>query len=121
MLSRLLVALGSKSSGSMRSRQKDEKGEKAEKKASISLSGPLSKHAPFIVVRYLRDATDSALPLSSEVRNELNVGILEILGNLGKFEREALMKGFLSSSMEAERTLLRALWMEQDVIRYKGD
>lgn len=123
-LTRLLVSLNTKSAtlqhSKKRSRADTGRGEDSSSNPT-SLSGPLSKHAPFILVAFLRAATDNAAPLSSEIRRELTVGILEILGTMGKYEREALMRGFLTQSMEAERTLLKQLWKDQEKVRYKGD
>ena len=118
-LSRLLVNLCSRTSTPYR---KSKKGETSEKHSSVvSLSGPLSKHGPFMLVSYLRAASDPIMPLHLEIRKHLKVGMMEVLGSMGKFEREALMKGFMGNNMEAERVLLRSLWKEQDRIRYKGD
>lgn len=87
----------------------------------VALTGPLSKHAPFIMVNYLTAATDSRFPLSPSVRKEINAGILEIISTMGKSEREALMKAYLQSDQEAERALLRVMWKEFDTVRYKGE
>lgn len=54
------------------------------------------------------------------VRAALWPGIKAIMGSMSKFEREALMKGMLTSEHEAERVLLRALWKDFDRQRYKG-
>ena len=119
-LTRLLVSLNTKSSTLQHHKKRSESSSRDDSKTT-SLAGPLSKHAPFILVAFLRAATDNAAPLTSEVRRELTVGILEILGTMGKYEREALMRGFLTPSMEAERTLLKQLWKDQERVRYKGD
>lgn len=118
-LTRLLVSLNTKSPTLQHSKKRSDSAR--DDSNPTSLAGPLSKHAPFILIAFLRAATDNTAPLSSEMRRELTVGILEILGTMGKHEREALMRGFLTQSMEAERTLLKQLWKDQERVRYKGD
>ena len=129
-LTRLLVSLGTKTASSMHhGRPSTSASASASASAAasasasgpVSLTGPLSKHAPFLLVAFLRAATDTHAPLGPAVRQALTVGVLEVLGTLGKHEREALMRGFLGNHMEAERALLRALWKEHEKIRYKGD
>jgi len=118
-LTRLLVSLNTKSATLQHHKKRSEASR--DDSNPTSLAGPLSKHAPFILVAFLRASTDNAAPLVPDVRKELTVGILEILGTMGKYEREALMRGFLTQSMEAERTLLKQLWKDQERVRYKGD
>jgi hypothetical protein len=120
-VSRLLVSLGTKTTILQKSHKRNDNSRSFNTGSVVSLTGPLSKHAPFIVFRYLKAAMDSSYPLSSETRQALNSGIMEMLGSMGKFEREALMKGFMNNSMEAERALLKTLWKDYDRIRYKGD
>ena len=127
-LTRLLVSLGTKTASSMHHGRPSASASAAAGAAAsgpvtgpVSLTGPLSKHAPFLLVAFLRASTDTHAPLAPAVRQALTVGVLEVLGTLGKHEREALMRGFLGNHMEAERALLRALWKEHEKIRYKGD
>lgn len=87
----------------------------------VTLTGPMSKHSPFMLLNYLRAATDSTFPISYEVRRVMLPGVLDLFGTMGKFEREALMRGFMGTSMEAERALLRQLLKEHDRVRYRGD
>lgn len=120
MVSRLFLGLGTRTSVLQRSKTRDSGG--AFQNASIvSLTGVLSKHAPFILLKYLGAVTDSKFAMSPAMRNELHAGILEVLGCLGKPEREAVMKAFLDTQQDAERTLLRSMWKDFDATRYKGD
>jgi hypothetical protein len=105
LVTRLLIALTAKSF--------------SQGKKMTSYQGALSKHAPFVLARYLLACTANP-PLSGNVRAALWPGIKAIMGSMSKFEREALMKGMLTSEHEAERVLLRALWKDFDRQRYKG-
>lgn len=116
---RLLLSLGTRTTILQRSSVRSRGG--ASSSAVMALTGPLSKHAPFIIFNYLTAATDSRFPLTPSVRKEINAGILEILSSMGKSEREALMKAYLQADQEAERVLLRVMWKEFDAVRYKGD
>jgi hypothetical protein len=106
VVARLLVALTSKSFSHA--------GHKA-----ASFHGALSKHAPFLLVRYLLACTSSP-PLAQSVRAALWPGIKAVMSTMSKFEREALMKGMLTAEHEAERMLLRQLCKDFDRQRYKG-
>lgn len=83
--------------------------------ASNHLDGGWSKHAPFVLLRYLRRQP----PI--ELRNALNPGIRALINACGAHEREALLGGFLRSDEDAERTVLRALVQANEAVRYKGD
>lgn len=92
----------------------------ASKRVVSSLQGPLSKHAGYFLLAYLRACTGSTDPLSPSTRAELAPGLYEIVGCMNKYERDAVMNGLLSARDEAERVLLRALWKDYDRARYKG-
>lgn len=87
---------------------------------NTSLAAPLSKHAPFLLLDYLRACVHPTCPIPSALRAELQGGWSEILDAMGKWEREALMKGLLGEDEEAERGVLRNLWKSWEKERYKG-
>lgn len=87
---------------------------------STSLVAPLSKHAPFLFLSYLRSCVNLVSPIRSSLRAELQLGWFEIMDNMGKWEREALMQGYLRDEEEAERGVLRQLWRGWERERYRG-
>ncbi|GAA5926984.1 hypothetical protein JCM1841_001603 [Sporobolomyces salmonicolor] len=87
---------------------------------TTSLTAPLSKHAPFLLLSYLRACVHPTCPVPSSLRAELQGGWFEVMDAMGKWEREALMKGFLGEDEEAERGVLRALWKSWEKERYRG-
>lgn len=80
-----------------------------------ALAGALSKHAPFILVFWLRAGGPGRAILGPATN-----GLAALLSAMGTTEREALMSGFLVAEEEAERALLRSLWREYDRSRYRG-
>ncbi|SCV70426.1 BQ2448_1820 [Microbotryum intermedium] len=89
-------------------------------KSTASLVAPLSKHAPFLILIYLRASVHSTSPIPLALRNELQGGWYEVMDAMGKWEREALMKGFLKDEDEAERAVLRRMWKAYEKERYRG-
>ncbi|GAA5926924.1 Urb2 domain-containing protein [Sporobolomyces koalae] len=87
---------------------------------TTSLTAPLSKHAPFLLLAYLRACVHPTCPIPSALRGELQGGWYEVMDSMGKWEREALMKGFLNEDEEAERGVLRGLWKSWEKERYRG-
>ncbi|GAA5895691.1 Urb2 domain-containing protein [Sporobolomyces salmoneus] len=87
---------------------------------TTSLTAPLSKHAPFLLLAYLRACVHPTCPIPSTLRGELQGGWFEVMDSMGKWEREALMKGFLGEDEEAERGVLRDLWKSWEKERYRG-
>lgn len=87
---------------------------------TTSLTAPLSKHAPFLLLAYLRACVHPTCPIPSALRGELQGGWFEVMDSMGKWEREALMKGFLGEDEEAERGVLRELWKNWEKERYRG-
>ncbi|GAA5858645.1 hypothetical protein JCM1840_006498 [Sporobolomyces johnsonii] len=87
---------------------------------TTSLAAPLSKHAPFLLLSYLRACVHPTCPVPSSLRAELQGGWFEVMDAMGKWEREALMKGFLGEDEESERGILRALWKSWEKERYRG-
>ena len=122
LLSRLLISLTTKTLLHKRRRRRDDDDDAAAKATSkiVSLIGPLSKHAPFLLVSYLHLAVDSSAPIPAATRAELQPGLREVLGAMGKHEKEALMKGLLRDGDEPEREILRSLWKSWERERYKG-
>ncbi|KWU44852.1 hypothetical protein RHOSPDRAFT_33674 [Rhodotorula sp. JG-1b] len=107
-LGRLLGSLGSKTTSTGGSRRKHlSTGDAA---STTSLIAPLSKHAPFLLLSYLRACVHSTCPIPSALRSELQGGWFEVMDAMGKWEREALMKGLLGEEEEAERGILRSMW-----------
>ncbi|SCZ87683.1 BZ3500_MvSof-1268-A1-R1_Chr2-2g05149 [Microbotryum saponariae] len=89
-------------------------------KSTSSLVAPLSKHAPFLILIYLRASVHSTSPIPLTLRSELQGGWFEVMDAMGKWEREALMKGFLKDEEEAERAVLRRMWKAYEKERYRG-
>lgn len=89
-------------------------------KSTSSLSAPLSKHSPFIFLPYLHACVHPTSPILAGIRNELQGGWWEIMDVMGKWEREALMKGFLKEEEEGERGVLRGMWRGWEAGRYRG-
>ncbi|GAA6014036.1 hypothetical protein JCM11491_003496 [Sporobolomyces phaffii] len=100
--------------------QRSEEGNSNSTGATTSLTAPLSKHAPFLLLAYLRACVHPTCPIPSALRGELQGGWFEVMDSMGKWEREALMKGFLSEDEEAERGILRELWKSWEKERYRG-
>lgn len=85
-----------------------------------SLSAPLSKHSPFLLLPYLHYSVHALAPIPSALRSELQGGLYELMDCMNKFEREALLKGFLGNEEEGERGVLKGLWKGWERERYKG-
>lgn len=117
-LGRLLGSLGSKTTSTGGSRRKHVSADEAG--STTSLVAPLSKHAPFLLLSYLRACVHSTCPIPSTLRSELQGGWFEVMDTMGKWEREALMKGLLGDEEEAERGVLRTMWNAWEKERYRG-
>jgi len=87
---------------------------------NTSLAAPLSKHAPFLLLNYLRACVHPTCPIPSALRTELQGGWFEVMDAMGKWEREALMKGMLNEDEEAERGVLKGMWKSWEKERYRG-
>lgn len=116
---RLLSALATKTPGNVAHKRKSSSTEKKDQ-AVTSLTAPLSKHAPFVVIPYLRACVDSTSPIPLSLRQEMQGGWYEVFDTMGKWEREALLKGFLGDDEDAERNLLREMWKSWEKERYRG-
>lgn len=118
-VSRLLGSLGAKttttSGGTKRRTTAADLGA-----STTSLMAPLSKHAPFLLLNYLRACVHPTCPIPSALRSELQGGWFEVMDAMGKWEREALMKGLLGDEEEAERGVLRSMWAAWEKERYRG-
>lgn len=118
---RLLASLTSKTTATISKRKLGaEEKEKDSAPSTTSLAAPLSKHAPFIILPYLRSCVHVSAPIPSVLRIELQGGWFELMDVMGKWEREALMKGFLRDDEEAERGVLRGMWRTWEKERYRG-
>lgn len=113
---RLLASLTTKTATTLKRKH----GAKDKDNLTISLSAPLSKHAPFVILPYLRACVHAISPIPSALRAELQGGWFEVMDVMGKWEREALMKGFLRDDEEAERGVLRGMWRTWEKERYRG-
>lgn len=112
---RLLGSLSTKTTTTLKRKADD-----TSAATTVSLVAPLSKHAPFIILPYLRACVHATCPIPSSVRKELQGGWFEVMDAMGKWEREALMKGFLGEDEEAERGVLRGMWKSWEKERYRG-
>lgn len=118
---RLLGSLSAKTTTTLkRKRDTADDATAAPTTTTVSLVAPLSKHAPFIILPYLRSCVHATCPIPSAVRKELQGGWFEVMDSMGKWEREALMKGFLGEEEEAERGVLRGMWKTWEKERYRG-
>ncbi|GAA5986107.1 hypothetical protein JCM11641_004713, partial [Rhodosporidiobolus odoratus] len=118
---RLLGALTSRTTAQVVKRKTNPENTADEGPATTtSLAAPLSKHAPFLLLTYLRSCVHPTCAIPSSLRNELQGGLFEVLDSMGKWEKEALMKGFLGEEEEAERSVLRSLWRSWEKERYRG-
>ncbi|KAK4698573.1 nucleolar pre-ribosomal-associated protein 2, partial [Phenoliferia sp. Uapishka_3] len=114
---RLLASLTAKTASATLKRKH---GSMEKDTSTTSLAAPLSKHAPFILLPYLRACVNVVSPIPSVLRTELQGGWFEVMDSMGKWEREALMKGFLTDEEEAERGVLRGMWRTWEKERYRG-
>ncbi|KAL8287505.1 hypothetical protein RQP46_003363 [Phenoliferia psychrophenolica] len=118
---RLLASLSAKTTSSASLKRKHGATvDNAAATTTTSLAAPLSKHAPFILLPYLRACVNVAAPIPSALRSELQGGWFEVMDAMGKWEREALMKGFLGEEEEAEKGVLRGMWRTWEKERYRG-
>ncbi|GAA5915915.1 hypothetical protein JCM6882_001761 [Rhodosporidiobolus microsporus] len=119
--SRLLGELSAKTAAPATKRKKDSTGAAGEgSSTTTSLIAPLSKHAPFLLLTYLRASVHVTCPIPLALRTELQGGWFEVMDSMGRWEREALMKGFLGEEEEAERGMLRTLFKTWEKERYRG-
>lgn len=63
---------------------------------------------------------DPISPIPSALRSEMQGGWFEVMDVMSKWEREALIKGFLVDGEELERGVLRGLWKSWEKERYRG-
>lgn len=120
---RLLGSLAAKTATTLK-RKSTVNGDGSKDRAAagtVSLVAPLSKHAPFIILPYLRACAHPTCPIPSSVRKELQGGWFEVMDAMGKWERESLMSAFLGAEEETERAVLRSMWKSWEKERYKGN
>lgn len=82
-----------------------------------SLARPLSKHATYMLVAYLKSLTAQGSVVPADVRAELEVGMMTICEIMGHHQRDAAMSGLLDS---AGKVLMKRIWSEFEKQRYKG-
>lgn len=75
-----------------------------------------SKHAPFVLLRYLRRP-----PARLEIRAELATALRALVAVCGPHEREALLGAYLRPDEDAERDALKALVAAYERTRYRGE
>lgn len=90
-------------------------------KTPTSLVPAMSKHAPFYMLAYLRACTDALVPLPLLIKNVIGEEVMQVMGTMHKYEKDALMRGYLKKEDEAERALLKGMWKTWDQTRYKGE
>lgn len=113
--SRLLTELGAKTPihPSLTKRSKTEMPGTME-----SLSKPMSKHAVYILVAYVRCLTMPDTTIDVSLRQALQPGLYALCELCGEFERDTALKGMLDASGQL---VFKALWREWERQRYRGD
>ncbi|KAM0750831.1 hypothetical protein T439DRAFT_356570 [Meredithblackwellia eburnea MCA 4105] len=117
---RLLASLTAKTAVTLKRKHEDSQTAEKESSKTESLVAPLSKHAPFILLPYLHACVNVTSPIPSVLRTEMQGGLFEVMDSMSKWEKEALMKGFLGEDEEAERGVLRTMWRTWEKERYRG-
>lgn len=83
-----------------------------------SLAGPLAKHAPFLLLAYVRLLTDLSSVVSPLLRRELEPGVGAVCEMVGDRDRDAIMVG---GGLDAGgKGVLKMVWNEWDSKRYAG-
>lgn len=114
-LSRLLTELAAKTAVATGPLTKRRRTEPAG--ATESLAKPMSKHAVYMLVAYVRCVTQPATTIAVPLRRELEPGLFALCDMCGDFERDAALKGMLDASGQV---VFKALWTEWEHQRYKG-
>ncbi|KAK4055808.1 hypothetical protein OIO90_003061 [Microbotryomycetes sp. JL221] len=122
LVGRLIGSLATKTTSFVKSSSTSaaDEGKVGKSSNTVSLVGPLSKHAPFIILSYLHACVHPVCPIPSSLRKELQNGWYEVMDAMGTWERQALMRGFLGEDDESERNVLRELYRGWEKERYKG-
>lgn len=83
-----------------------------------SLSGPLAKHAPYVLLAYIHLLTDLSSVVSPLMRRELAPGVGAVCEMVGERDRDAIMVG---GGLDAGgKGVLKMVWNEWESRRYVG-
>jgi hypothetical protein len=89
----------------------------AQKVQAQSLAQPFSKHAPYVLVAYLRALLDPLSFMPADVRRELEPALFALCDIMGEYGRDAIMTAMLDDS---GKVMMKLLWREYDKQRYVG-
>lgn len=112
-LARLLTSLTAKTIPRTHAQPSSSKPTKAE-----SLATPLSKHAPFLLLAYVRLLTDLNSVVPSLMRRELEPGVGALCQMVGEKDRDAIMIG--GGLDGGGKGVLKMVWAEWESGRYVG-
>ncbi|PWN51792.1 hypothetical protein IE53DRAFT_409922 [Violaceomyces palustris] len=116
--SRLLMSLTAKSATLGPSLAASKKKNGQTRKSTESLAKPFSKHAIHVLVAYIRTLTAPITEIPTDVRTEIQLGLLSICEIVGEHERDAAMVGSLDTTGKA---LFKRLWKQWESQRYRGE
>ncbi|KAF8592051.1 hypothetical protein K439DRAFT_628418 [Ramaria rubella] len=108
-LSRLLTAINTKSLARSHGASENQKAE--------SLARPFARHAPYVLLSYLRVMNDPLIVLPINMRHELEPGLFALCTMMGEHGRDTLM---IQSLDIGGKALLMSLWKEYDRQKYIG-
>src|SRR5258708_20014649 len=80
-----------------------------------SLAHPLSKHAPYVLVAYIRALTNPLGFFSTEIRRELEPGLFALCSMMNKHVRDSIMISMLDGG---ERAMLKLIWGKYEKQKY---
>ena len=89
----------------------------SETQKADSLARPFARHAPYVLLSYLRLMNDPLSVLSASMRRELEPGLFALCTMMGEKGRDTLM---VQSLDIGGKMLLKSLWKEYDRQRYIG-
>ncbi|CDZ96344.1 Nucleolar 27S pre-rRNA processing, Urb2/Npa2, C-terminal [Phaffia rhodozyma] len=112
-LARLLTSLTAKTIPRLNTRLASSASTKAE-----SLAGPLSKHAPYLLLAYTRLLTDLNTTVPPLIRRELEPGVFAICGMVGEKDRDSVMVG--GGLDGGGKGILKMVWNAWESSRYVG-
>ncbi|KAL7415539.1 Urb2/Npa2 family-domain-containing protein [Mrakia frigida] len=112
-LARLLTSLTAKTIPRTHQHNPSSTSTKAE-----SLATPLSKHAPFLLLAYVRLLTDLNSVVPSLMRRELEPGVGALCGMVGEKDRDSIMVG--GGLDGGGKGILKMIWAEWEGGRYVG-
>lgn len=83
-----------------------------------SLAGPLSKHAPYVLLAYTRLLTDLNTVVSPSIRRELEPGVFAVCEIVGEKDRDSVM---LAGGLDGGgKGILKMVWNAWEASRYVG-